>query len=243
MSGYSSEIVLVIEDDPDTAALVVSELAQIGHSSHCVSDGRDGLNAALNGNFILVIIDLGLPSLGGVEICRQVRARRPELPLLILTADQDESKLVLGFEAGADEFMTKPFRVVEFHARVRALLRRARGVTGSGPDGAERINCGELVIDIDSRQVFIANKLVELTRTEYELLSFLASNIGRTFSRSELVAEIWGAGPAAYEQNIRSHLSNLRSKLKEAGAKREYVETRRGFGYSFVGQGQNGDSE
>ena len=232
--------VLLVEDDPQTVELLTPLFDDLGlRWEHC-SDGRSGLDRALTNDFTLVISDLGLPKLGGIELCRMLREKKPDQLILILTAQQEELKAVLALELGADEFVRKPFGAMELRARIRAVLRRAGRSVSTETANLEvnKLDFGELVIDIDSCQAFISGELVPVTATEFQLLVFLAQHAGRVFSREELVESLWGASPDVYALNVRAHISRLRTKLREAGASRDFVETSRGFGYRFVGEQQ-----
>lgn len=236
MTGLN-ENVLIVDDDFEFADVVKSQLEELGLKATVVGDGKTGLAEAISGNYCLVVLDLGLPSMGGISVCRELRTAKPSQPILILTGDRDDTNLVLGLEIGADEFIRKPFNNNEFRARVRALLRRsATSVSSSSLSTVEQqsiVEAGELTIDLDRRHVFVNHNRVHLTPTEFDFLAFLLKNSGKTFTREQLMEQIWGAGEASYDQNVRAHISRLRAKIAEAGAKIDYIVTDRGFGYRF----------
>lgn len=223
--------VLVVEDDPDISELVCKDMRELGFLAFSERDGWKGLAAAQEGNFNLVILDLMLPGIGGIEICRKLRDEVPELPILMLTAREDDASKILGFELGADDYLTKPYNSLELQARVKALLRRA-AVTNSSK-GEESTEFPGLVIKAESREVFVEGHAVKLTAVEYDLLLFLSSNPGKVYSRGELLSAIWGVDIQSYETNVNTHISRLRTKLA-AYTSREYIHTLRGAGYRFA---------
>lgn len=235
--------VLIIEDDPDVVEVVGRQLTDLGYELEHIADGRAGLERALAAEFALVIIDLQLPSLGGLEICRALRAEKSLQPILILTGDTEQVNTVVGLELGADEYIHKPFDRAEFRARVRALLRRVEAVDEErknlDQDGGRKreIRCRDLLIELDRRRVTVGERQVHLTPIEFDILYLLASDPDRVFSREELLNEIWGYDAAVYEQNIRTHVSKLRAKLEIDGTEGPYVLTKRGYGYYFASAG------
>lgn len=238
MHDFTPQQVLIVEDDLEIEASVRAILSDLGFAvSHEVS-GRKGLHTALNNEFALVVLDLGLPELGGMEVCRVLRQHKPHQPILILTAETDEIKKVLGLELGADEFINKPFSVNEFRARVRALLRRILAVQefadkarAQAEGKGHTYQHKDLAIDLANRAAAVSGKSLNLTPTEFDILSLLIRNPGTFFTRETILDQIWGGGGAVYEQNVRTHISHLRAKLDEAGAQAPYIETQRGAGY------------
>lgn len=227
--------VLIIEDNPTVAQAVAEQLADLGLAHERAVDGADGLRRALDGDYDLVVLDLGLPQLGGAEVCRQLRQAKPRQPIIVLTGQHEEIHAVLLLELGADDYLRKPLSALEFRARVRAVLRRVE--TFQQPAGADQnqtITCGELSIDLLARRVNVSGVEVLLTPIEFDLLATFCRNPEKTFDREQLVLEIWGYASAAYEQNVRAHISRLRTKLSEAGAKQDYVVTQRGHGYRLA---------
>ncbi len=228
--------VLIIEDDRDIAEVVALNLRDIGLEPERASDGRTGLQRALEGRYSLVILDLMLPRLDGMSVCSRIREKKPALPILMLTAKSEEIDRVLGLEMGADEYVTKPFSVRELMARVKALLRRVQADRDAA--GAERykgrIEHGELAIDFDKRRVSLGDRTVELTVKEFDLLALFARNPGRTYSRTDLLNLVWGYQFEGYEHTVNSHINRLRGKIEEDPGKPRYLRTVWGVGYRFA---------
>ncbi len=228
--------ILVIEDNHDIADLVALHLRDEGYEVTIHNDGSEGLAAARATNFDLLVLDLMLPGTDGLTICRELRAGPHYLPILMLTAKTTELDRVLGLEMGADDYLTKPFSIRELVARVKALLRRAEAM-GNQPaaeeESAEQIQCGELLIDTERRQVSVAANTVELTAKEFDLLLYFARHPGRVYSRVQLLDQVWGYGHEGYEHTVNSHINRLRSKIEDDPAKPRYVLTVWGVGYKF----------
>jgi DNA-binding response OmpR family regulator len=228
--------ILVIEDNADIARLVMVNL----HGKHLnvdhAADGKAGLDMALAGRYHLVILDLMLPEIDGLDICRTLRNKMVYTPVLMLTARTSELDRVLGLEVGADDYLTKPFSVPELVARVNAILRRTDQYQVL-PDRQENfpLQFGELHVDPEQRQVQLGDKVVELTAKEFDLLWHFASNPGRVFTRSQLLDSVWGYGHAGYEHTVNSHINRLRAKIETDPAKPRYVITVWGVGYKFSG--------
>ena len=222
-----AEKVLVIDDEPPILELVTFNLEREGFKTATARDGEEGLAVFRRFAPDLVILDLMLPGLGGLEVCRNLRMES-QVPIIMLTARQDEVDRVLGLELGADDYVTKPFSPRELVARVRAILRRA---ARTGDDGA--LGLGDLRIDVAARQVYLAEEPVELTRTEFELLLALAGSPGRVWGREALLGQVWGGEFFGDPRTVDVHIRHLREKLKENPAEPRYLETVRGFGYRF----------
>ncbi|MGI8882601.1 MAG: winged helix-turn-helix domain-containing protein [Jatrophihabitans sp.] len=234
---------LVVEDDDDIRALVVGLLRQIDFDVLDVNHGRDALNAVADFQPDLVTLDLGLPDLDGVEVCRQIRAQT-DAYIIMLTARAEEIDRLIGLEIGADDYITKPFSPRELRARVQAMLRRPR--TGAAarppepaaradvlpePEGAETLRLGDLEFDRESRTVLLAGDELELTRTEFDLLDMLLSNPRRVWSRETLLREVWGTEWVSDGHLVEVHMANLRRKLRDDPKQARYVRTVRGVGY------------
>lgn len=226
--------ILFIEDNEDIAQLVEINLRDNHMQVDRAGDGNSGLEKALSGDYKLVILDLMLPGMDGLEICRHLRSRKIYTPVLMLTAKTSELDRVLGLEVGADDYLTKPFGVPELVARVNALLRRTElyqpGEAGGDPAS---LQFGELNIDHDRRQVTVADRAIELTAREFDLLWYFASNPGRVFSRAQLLDKVWGYGHEGYEHTVNSHINRLRAKIEQDPASPRYVITVWGVGYKF----------
>lgn len=228
--------ILVIEDNSDIADLVALHLRDEGYEVSVHNDGSKGLAAARARPYDLLVLDLMLPGTDGLTICRELRAASHYLPILMLTAKSTELDRVLGLEMGADDYLTKPFSIRELVARVKALLRRAEAMgnqTREDEGEAEQIQCGELLIDTERRQVSVAGNRVELTAKEFDLLLHFARHPGRVYSRVQLLDQVWGYGHEGYEHTVNSHINRLRSKIESDPAKPRYVLTVWGVGYKF----------
>jgi DNA-binding response OmpR family regulator len=228
--------ILVIEDSADIARLVMLNLRDKQMEVDHAADGATGLEMALSGRYQLVILDLMLPGLDGLDVCRQLRREQVYTPVLMLTARTSELDRVLGLEVGADDYLTKPFSVPELVARVSAILRRAdeyQSPAASPP--AAPLCCGELSLDPERRQVQRRGESVELTAKEFDLLWHFASHPGRVFTRSQLLDSVWGYGHAGYEHTVNSHINRLRGKIEADPANPCYVITVWGVGYKFAG--------
>lgn len=227
--------ILIIEDNADIAKLVMVNLRgkhlQVDHAA----DGKTGLEKALTGRYQLVILDLMLPGMDGMDICRMMRSKKVYTPVLMLTAKTTELDRVLGLEVGADDYLTKPFSVPELVARVNAILRRSEQYQSSpGADTAEKLKFGQLCVNPDKRQVLLGSENIDLTAKEFDLLWHFASNPGRVYTRSQLLSSVWGYGHDGYEHTVNSHINRLRAKIEVNPAKPQYVITVWGVGYKFT---------
>jgi DNA-binding response OmpR family regulator len=226
--------VLVIEDDKDIARLVELHLRDSGYDVTVAYDGTSGLETALAKTFDLIILDLLLPGIDGMEICRRIRTRPTYTPILMLTSRSSEVDRVLGLEMGADDYLTKPFSVRELLARVKALFRREEAIRSeASPELQKVIKAGQLLIDAGKRKVTINKKEVSLTAKEFDLLLQFASHPGRVYSRTELLNQVWGYGYEGYEHTVNSHINRLRAKIEDDPAHPRYVLSVRGVGYKF----------
>jgi DNA-binding response OmpR family regulator len=221
--------ILLIEDNEDIAQLVALHLAGIRCDVQHVADGAAGLEAALEGAHDLVVLDLMLPGLDGLEVCRKLRAAERQVPILMLTAKCSELDRVLGLELGADDYLTKPFSVLELVARVKALLRRA--APQPSPAMTEVIALGCLRVDLARREVRVHGRDVELTAKEFDLLVHFARSPGRVMTRLQLLQQVWGYGHSGYEHTVNSHINRLRAKIERDPNRPEIIETVWGVGY------------
>ena len=202
--------VLIIEDDPDILELLQIHLKDLDCLPTVASDGSTGLQTALSSEFDLIILDLMLPGLDGLEVCKEIRANKVVTPILMLTARSEEIDKVLGLETGADDYLTKPFSVREFIARVKAMFRRVKMIQENKDDEQQTLLVRqELVIDKNKRKVTINNQRLELTPKEFELLVLLASNPGHSYSRQRLLRVVWGYDFDGYEHTVNSHINRL----------------------------------
>lgn len=223
---------LIVEDELDLAKLLVLHLQDFNAEITCIDRGDVALQIAQQEHWDLLILDLRLPGLDGLEVCRQLRAKAVEVPLLMLTARSAELDRVLGLELGADDYLTKPFSAMELVARVKALLRRAQRQIVP-PSAPEVLRFKHLLIDRGARSVVLGDKTIELTAREFDLLWFFASNPGRVFRRGELLDSVWGYGHEGYEHTVNSHINRLRAKIEADAANPEMVLTVWGVGYKF----------
>lgn len=226
--------VLVVEDDLHLARLVDMHLHDIGCEVECVHDGWHGLERAQSGRHGLMILDIGLPRLGGIEICTRLRGEGNPIPILMLTAKSSELDRVFGLESGADDYLTKPFSILELVARVKAMFRRAAVLESSlDLNTRELLRRGELELDPDRRRVRLRDQEVELTAKEFDLLHHFARNPGRVFSRVQLLDQVWGYGHDGYEHTVNSHINRLRSKIEADPKHPAFIKTVWGVGYQF----------
>lgn len=227
--------VLIVEDNPGIADLVRMQVADLGMTPVLCDRGDTGLARFREGGIDLVILDLMLPGLDGLAVCREIRAGSGYVPVLMLTAKSTELDRVLGLEMGADDYLTKPFSVAELGARVKALFRRVDAMaTGSGPDSEEsELEVPGLKMDLARRRVFVKEQEVELTAREFDLLWHFASQPGRVFSRTQLLDKVWGYNHEGYEHTVNTHINRLRGKIETDPAQPEFIETVWGVGYRF----------
>lgn len=225
--------VLVIEDNHDIAALVKLHLHDCDAEADVEYSGTAGLARARSRDYDLVILDLMLPGLDGLEVCRRLRERRAYVPILMLTARSGEVDRVLGLEMGADDYLTKPFSIRELIARVRAIFRRVDAFVGGSAEAGNRLAQGELLMDRDRHSAMLHGEALDLTAREFELLWHFASHPGRVYRREQLLDQVWGAGYEGYEHTVNSHINRLRVKIEEDPARPQYILTVWGVGYKF----------
>ena len=227
-----NERILIVEDEKDLANLVDINLSQLGYRVDQCHDGRRGLNRALKEDYDLIILDIMLPEIDGLEICRQVRETDNLTPILMLTARNTETDRVIGLEMGSDDYLTKPFGVRELQARVKALLRRSQ-VAGREPKERSELVAGEVSIDIEAHLAKVDGRELQLTSTEFDLLLYLMKNPGQVFSRTQLLNAVWGYNHLGYEHTVNSHINRLRAKLEADPSNPRFVHTVWGVGYKF----------
>jgi len=225
--------ILVIEDERDIAELIRLHLDDLGFSATIIGDGNTGLRKASNDAWDLIILDLRLPGLDGLEICRRLRQNSSSVPVLMLTSKSSELDRVLGLEIGADDYVTKPFSILELIARVKAILRRAELSRQSMVEERGEVRVGCLRIDPATRTTTIRGELIELTAREFDLLLHFATNPGRVFRRLELLDSVWGYGHDGYEHTVNSHINRLRAKIETDPARPELIVTVWGVGYKM----------
>ncbi|MCL6274989.1 response regulator transcription factor [Muricauda sp. 2012CJ35-5] len=227
--------VLIVEDDLEIVRLLEIHLKDLGCEVLTATQGDTGLEKAINENPDLIILDVMLPEMDGIEICQKVRAKNITTPIMMLTARSEEIDKVLGLEVGADDYLTKPFSVREFIARVKAIFRRQKMdvVETAQEENPKLMQFDVLSIDIDMRKVLLDGKKVELSPKEFELLVLLSSNPGKSYDRSKLLNMIWGYDFKGYEHTVNSHINRLRSKIEPDMSNPKFILTTWGVGYKF----------
>ena len=226
--------VLVVEDSQDLAHLLELHLRDINCAIDLASDGTIGLSLALKNTYDLIILDLMLPGVDGLDICRQLRTRPQYTPILMLTARSTEVDRILGLEMGADDYLTKPFSIRELVARVKAMFRRVNALsTRSQSSIPEQVQVGDLVIDCERRTVSRSGHAVELTAKEFDLILHLARHPGRVYTRAQLLEDVWDYSYAGYEHTVNSTINRLRAKIEDQPAEPRYLLTVWGVGYKF----------
>lgn len=226
--------ILVVDDEQSIVTLLQYNLQQAGFDVITAFDGKDGLTKAKAESPALIILDLMLPKMDGIDVCKELRKEQMHIPILMLTAKDDEIDKILGLELGADDYMTKPFSPREVVARVKAILRRTRVFTQVNTvDETDKINVGALVILPEQYEVYLNGELLEFTPKEFELLLYLTKNKGRVLSRDQLLNAVWNYDFVGDSRIVDVHISHLREKIEENSKKPQYIKTIRGLGYKF----------
>jgi len=229
--------VLIIEDDRDITDLVEIHLGDLGYKLDKAYDGQSGLSKVLSGNYDLILLDLMLPKLEGLEVCKLIREKDKAVPIIMLTSRSEEMDKILGLELGADDYIVKPFSIRELIARVKANLRSVEAIKEEISKEGElktEIGIGALKIDFEKRKVTLGSKTVDLTAKEFDLLSHFARHPGRSYSRADLLSAVWGYQFSGYEHTVNSHINRLRTKIEKNPADPKYIKTVWGIGYRFV---------
>lgn len=222
----------MIEDDLHIKELLEIHLKDLDCELTMAMDGAVGYTLALKESFDLIILDIMLPNKDGLEICRDLRARQINSPILMLTARSEEIDKIMGLENGADDYLTKPFSVREFVARVKAIFRRVE-MSKDKEEDAAILKIGELMIDKGKRRVTADGERIELTPKEFDLLYLMASSPGKSYSRDRLLTIVWGYEFEGYEHTVNSHINRLRTKIEKDLANPSYILTTWGVGYRF----------
>lgn len=227
--------VLIVDDEQSILTLLQYNLQQAGFEVISAMDGEEGKNKALTENPDLIVLDLMLPKLDGIEVCKRLRQQKVETPILMLTAKDDEFDKVLGLELGADDYMTKPFSPRELVARVKAILRRAgtQPVQKEGENSDKKIIIADLKIFPEHYEAYYKEEQMELTPKEFELLLYLSRNKGRVLTRDQLLSAVWNYDFAGDTRIVDVHISHLREKIEENSKKPVYIKTIRGLGYKL----------
>lgn len=235
--------VLLVDDEPSIVTLLAFNLEKDGYEVTTATDGVEGYRLAISNPFDFIILDLMLPSMDGMDVCKRLRQEKFDTPIMILTAKDDELEKIIGLELGADDYMTKPFSPREVLARMKAILRRtnkavpAEPVATSQPepteDETEKIEVGEITIFPQLYEVHVAGELIEVTPKEFELLLYMAKRANRILSREQLLNAIWNFDYAGETRIVDVHISHLREKIEKDTKNPQYIRTVRGFGYKF----------
>ena len=223
--------ILVVDDEQTLVKGIKFNLENEGYEVECAYDGAVAVDLARNRCFDLLILDVMMPGLDGLEACMRIR-EFSNVPIIMLTAKSDDADKLMGFESGADDYLTKPFNILELKARVRALLRRAAGVQRTV--GAE-LSAGDITLNTEERAAFKAGRPVELTAKEYDLMEMLMRNPRRVYSRENLMNVVWGYTYSGDYRTVDVHIRRLREKLESNPAEPEYILTKWGVGYYFKG--------
>lgn len=227
--------ILVIDDDPEISR-IISEVCALEFPSdvQAVVTGGDGIAMGAEEEHDLIILDLTLPDLSGLDVCKKLREQGVQTPIICLTSRAEPIDKIVGFENGADDYVTKPFDPRELVARMKAVQRRTElSVRKPVDEPAGSIECGELVIELDTHRLFLSGREVVLTRTEFLIVSLLAQNQGRVFPREELLQSVLGYSISEYDQSITSHICRIRAKIEKDPDRPVYIRTVRGVGYRF----------
>ncbi|MBV8115943.1 MAG: response regulator transcription factor [Silvibacterium sp.] len=227
----STAKILIVEDEPNMVAGLRDNFEFEGYQVITARDGIEGLQRALDESPDLVVLDVMMPRMSGLEVCKQLRAKRASLPIIMLTARGQEVDKVVGLELGADDYVTKPFSIRELLARVKAILRRA----AAGPKNPEQHSFGDVEVDLRRCRVVKSGKLLDVSSKEFELLKYFISHSGETLSRDRLLEDVWGYDNFPTTRTVDTHLVRLRQKLEPDPEQPQYFLTVHGTGYRFVG--------
>jgi DNA-binding response OmpR family regulator len=234
--------ILVVEDDADIAELLRLNLADEGHAVEWAADGETAIARLQEGYWDVVILDLMLPGMDGMAVCRHIRALPRYTPIIIVSAKSAEMERILGLEQGADDYITKPFSLLEVKARVKALFRRVEAMGQTARMASGLLHWDGLRIDPLARTVHLNGQPVDLAAREFDLLFFFVRHPGQVFSRLDLLKQVWGYSHEGYEHTVNTHINRLRGKIEANPAKPEYIHTVWGVGYRFAAPGQAGDA-
>lgn len=227
--------ILIVEDDVDIARLVQLQLRDIDCDSVIIDNGQQALeHLQQQQHYDMLILDIMLPDCDGLSICQQVRSSNQHIPILMLTARSSEYDRVLGLDTGADDYLTKPFSFIELSARVKALFRRSATQHETGETAPDKIELGELTIDLKTRRVMVGDQLIELTAREFDLLCHFAMNPGQVFTRTQLLRDVWGYHHDGYEHTVNTHINRLRNKIEKQPQSPDFIITVWGVGYQLI---------
>lgn len=225
--------ILIVEDDLDIVELLEIHMKDLNAHVESVYDGATAIDKALETDYSLILLDLSIPKINGIEVCKEIRKTK-NTPIIMVTARTEEIDKVLGLEIGADDYITKPFSIRELKARAKAVMRRSEVSKSEGVGTQSKLmDFGDLTINIELRKVTLFDKKVDLSPKEFDLLVLLASHPGRSYSRSELLDVIWGYNFSGYEHTVNSHINRLRAKIEPDMSSPTYILTTWGIGYRF----------
>lgn len=224
------ERILIVDDEPSILTLLTYNIEHAGYETDCAINGLEAIHKAMKENYDLIVLDLMLPKMDGMEVCNHLRNRQIDIPILMLTARSEEANKILGLGLGADDYLTKPFSPKEVVARIKAILRRTNR---SREKHYEMITIGNLSIYPEKHEVKLAGKSLNFTRKEFELLLYLAQHIGKVISRNDLLTEVWNYDFAGDTRIVDVHVSRVREKIETNTKKPMYIKTIRGLGYKL----------
>ena len=227
--------VLVVDDEKLIVKGIRFSLEQDGMEVDCAYDGEEALEAAKKKEYDVILLDVMLPKLSGFEVCQQIR-EFSMMPIIMLTAKGDDMDKILGLEYGADDYITKPFNILEVKARIKAIIRRNNKNTGSGSSDAKTAAFGEMKIDCENRRVYLSNKEVNLTAKEFDLLELLVFNPNKVYSRENLLNIVWGYDYPGDVRTVDVHIRRLREKIESNPSEPKFIHTKWGVGYFFQNQ-------
>jgi DNA-binding response OmpR family regulator len=231
--SHDKESILVVEDNKDLVNLLEINLNDEGYDVRIAIDGVAAVDAFEKEEPSLIILDVMLPKMDGFDVCKEIRSQNKQVPILMLTAKSEEVDKVLGLEIGADDYMTKPFSIREFLARVKAILRRSNTLPQAASTKT-KLSYKDLIVDPNKHQVSLKGELIELTSKEYDLLLLFFSNPGKAYSREKLLNIVWGYTYEGYSHTVNSHINRLRSKIENDPSDPDYIKTVWGVGYRFT---------
>lgn len=226
-----AKAILVIDDEPTMVKGLKFSLEQDGYAVDAAYDGEDGLNKALSGNYDLIVLDIMLPKIDGLEVCRQIR-EHSTIPIIMLTAKGDDMDKILGLEYGADDYLAKPFNILELKARIKAIFRRLDSV--SSERNKKQLKIKNLTINFENRTVLIDGQDANLTAKEFDLLEVLVNNRGKIFSREQLLSMVWKYDYLGDLRTVDVHIRRLREKIEKNPSQPEFIFTKWGVGYYFA---------
>ncbi len=222
--------ILVVDDEKAIVKGLKYSLMQDGFEVDCAYDGEEALNMLESNEYAAVLLDLMLPKFSGMEVCRSVR-EYSDVPVIMLTAKGDDMDKIMGFENGADDYITKPFNVLEVKARLKAIIRRNE--SGKNDKKVTEVKNGDFCLDVDNRRLFIMDEEINLTQREFEILELLVLNPGKVYSRMDLLRNIWGENGAGDERSVDVYIRRIREKIEENPSTPKYLQTKWGLGYFY----------